>query len=92
MPYRSDSDATKLGGAILNALALVAVVTIATFGLVALFYFRCGKFIWVYMGFSGFTILAGLGGSVLIQLIQVEFELPFWTGVGFIETLNRRSV
>lgn len=42
-----------------------------TFALVGCFWLRCSKLIWAYMGLSGFTILAWLGGSVAVQLIQL---------------------
>ncbi|KAF3793530.1 Presenilin-like protein [Nymphaea thermarum] len=66
-------DAIK--GAILNALAFVLVVTIATFLLVLLFYFRCTKLLKFYMGFCAFMVLGLLGGEILILLIE-HFNFP----------------
>ncbi|KAM7279756.1 hypothetical protein ACFE04_006890 [Oxalis oulophora] len=71
----SDSTWDKFKGALLNSLAFVAVVTIATFFLVALFYFGCTKFLRYYMGFSAFTVLAFMGGQIALFLIQ-DFNVP----------------
>ncbi|MED6119853.1 hypothetical protein PIB30_015597 [Stylosanthes scabra] len=71
----SDSSWDKFVGALLNSLAFVVVVTVATFLLVLLFYFRCTGFLKIYMGFSAFVILGFLGGEVLIFLIQ-HFSTP----------------
>lgn len=51
----SDSIWDKLKGALLNSLVFVAVVTVATFVLVALFYFRCTKFLKVLHGVFCFS-------------------------------------
>eukprot|EP00271_Cylindrocystis_brebissonii_P003917 TRINITY_DN15187_c0_g1_i1.p1 TRINITY_DN15187_c0_g1~~TRINITY_DN15187_c0_g1_i1.p1 ORF type:complete len:563 (-),score=154.83 TRINITY_DN15187_c0_g1_i1:745-2433(-) len=67
----SDSPVEKFEGALLNAVVFVAAVALVTFGLVACFWLRCMRLIWLYMGFSGFTILAWLGGGVALQLIQL---------------------
>ncbi|CAM6091236.1 unnamed protein product [Calypogeia fissa] len=71
----SDSFSEKLGGALLNALVFVGIVTVVTFVLVALFYFRCKRILKGYMGFSAFMVLAYMGGGVAIQLIQY-FSIP----------------
>ncbi|XP_076930627.1 presenilin-like protein At2g29900 [Bidens hawaiensis] len=67
----SDSSWDKFKGAILNSLVFVAVVTAVTFLLVALFYFRCTKFLKYYMGFSAFLVLGFMGGEIGVFLIQV---------------------
>lgn len=67
----TDTSLQRLGGAILNALVFILTVTVATFILVCMFYFRCTKFIWGYMAFSGFMIFAWLGGGIAVQLIQI---------------------
>ncbi|KAL4398584.1 hypothetical protein AHAS_Ahas01G0306500 [Arachis hypogaea] len=71
----SDSSWDKFLGALLNSLAFVVVVTLATFVLVLLFYFRCTGFLKIYMGFSAFVVLGFLGGEVFIFLIQ-HFSTP----------------
>ncbi|CAN6470803.1 unnamed protein product [Victoria cruziana] len=71
----SDSLWDAIKGAILNALAFVVVVTVATFLLVLLFYFRCTKLLKFYMGFCAFMVLGLLGGEVLILLID-HFSFP----------------
>ncbi|ERN07517.1 hypothetical protein AMTRI_Chr10g226050 [Amborella trichopoda] len=66
----SDSDWTKLTGALLNALVFVAFVTVVTFLLVLLFYCRCIKFLKYYMVFSAFVVLFFMGGGISLFLIQ----------------------
>lgn len=66
----SDSDWEKFGGALLNALVFVAVVTVVTFLLVCLFYYRCTKFLRFYMGFAAFVVLGYMGGGVAVLLVQ----------------------
>uniref|UniRef100_A0A0D6R6S5 Presenilin n=1 Tax=Araucaria cunninghamii TaxID=56994 RepID=A0A0D6R6S5_ARACU len=66
----SDSDWEKFGGALLNALVFVGVVTVVTFLLVCLFYYRCIRFLRFYMTFASFIVLAYMGGGVAILLIQ----------------------
>lgn len=68
----SDSSAQKFEGGLLNAAAFVVIVAVMTFGLVGLFYLRCTKCLWGYMGLSGFTILGCLGGFVAVQIIEVR--------------------
>lgn len=67
----SDSEWDKFKGALLNSLVFVAVVTVVTFLLVLLFYFRCTKFLKYYMGFSAFLVLGFMGGEIALFLIQV---------------------
>ncbi|KAL5183150.1 Presenilin-like protein [Glycine soja] len=71
----SDSTWDKFLGALLNSLAFVVLVTFATFVLVLLFYFRCTRFLKLYMAFSTFIVLLFLGGEVSIFLIQ-KFSTP----------------
>ncbi|KAK9106845.1 hypothetical protein Syun_022856 [Stephania yunnanensis] len=71
----SDSIWDKLKGALLNSLAFVAVITVTTFILVLLFYFRCTKFLKFYMGFSAFVVLGFMGGEIALFLIRV-FSFP----------------
>ncbi|XP_073126838.1 presenilin-like protein At2g29900 [Henckelia pumila] len=71
----SDSTWDKFKGALLNSLVFVALVTVVTFLLVLLFYFRCTKFLKYYMGFSAFLVLGFLGGEIALLLIQ-DFSFP----------------
>ncbi|XP_022736450.1 presenilin-like protein At2g29900 [Durio zibethinus] len=71
----SDSSWDKFLGALLNSLAFVAVVTVATFILVLLFYLRCTKFLKIYMGFSSFVVLGFMGGEIALFFIE-EFSVP----------------
>ncbi|GLJ11239.1 hypothetical protein SUGI_0148220 [Cryptomeria japonica] len=66
----SDSDWEKFEGALLNALVFVGVVTVVTFLLVCLFYYRCIAFLRFYMGFAAFIVLAYMGGAVAVLLVQ----------------------
>nr|XP_043617275.1 presenilin-like protein At2g29900 [Erigeron canadensis] len=67
----SDSEWDKFKGALLNSLVFVTVVTLVTFLLVLLFYFRCTQFLKYYMGFSAFLVLGFMGGEIGLMLIQV---------------------
>ncbi|KAL2479228.1 Presenilin-like protein [Forsythia ovata] len=71
----SDSIWDKLKGALLNSLVFVAVITVVTFLLVLLFYFRCTKFLKYYMGFSSFLVLGFMGGEIALFLIR-DFGFP----------------
>eukprot|EP00249_Psilotum_nudum_P015730 c25492_g1_i2 orf=756-2345(+) len=72
----SDSDWHKFLGAVLNSLVFVGVVTLVTFLLVLLFYFRCTKFLRIYMGIAAFIVFVYMGGGVSVLLIQ-ELAIPF---------------
>ncbi|XP_043705704.1 presenilin-like protein At2g29900 [Telopea speciosissima] len=71
----SDSLWNKIKGALLNSLVFVAIVTVTTFLLVLLFYFRCIKFLKFYMAFSAFIVLGFLGGEVALFLIE-KYTFP----------------
>ncbi|XP_057480529.1 presenilin-like protein At2g29900 [Actinidia eriantha] len=71
----SDSIGDKLKGALLNSLVFVGVITVVTFVLVLLFYYRCTKFLKYYMGFSAFLVLGFMGGEIALFLIQ-DFSFP----------------
>lgn len=87
----SDSFSEKLGGALLNALVFVVIVTVVTFMLVVLFYYRCTKCLRVYMGFSAFMVLAWMGGIVAVQIIK-EFSIPIDVVTFLICLINFASV
>lgn len=71
----SDSSWDKFIGALLNSLVFVALITVATFVMVLLFYLRCVKFLKYYMGFSAFVVLGFLGGEIALFLIE-DFHIP----------------
>ncbi|RZC60041.1 hypothetical protein C5167_021799 [Papaver somniferum] len=71
----SDSDWAKFKGALLNSLVFVAMITIATFLLVLMFYFRFTKFLKYYMGFSAFMVLGFMGGDITLLLVK-KFRIP----------------
>ncbi|KAI3902983.1 hypothetical protein MKW92_009102 [Papaver armeniacum] len=71
----SDSDWDKFKGALLNSLVFVAMITIATFLLVLMFYFRFTKFLKYYMGFSAFMVLGFMGGDITLLLVK-KFRIP----------------
>lgn len=71
----SDSSWDKFTGALLNSLVFVAIITVATFVMVLLFYLRCVKFLKYYMGFSAFIVLGFLGGEIALFLIE-DFDVP----------------
>ncbi|OIW18521.1 hypothetical protein TanjilG_13273 [Lupinus angustifolius] len=71
----SDSVWDKFIGALFNSLAFVFFITLATFILVLLFYFRCTRFLKLYMAFSAFVVLGFLGGQISLFLIQ-HFDTP----------------
>ena len=83
----SDSFSEKLGGALLNAIVFVVIVTVVTFILVALFYYRCTKCLKVYMGMSAFTVLSWMGGIVAVQIIRL-YSIPIDVVTFLICTVN----
>eukprot|EP00249_Psilotum_nudum_P019975 c27505_g1_i1 orf=147-1619(+) len=66
----TDSNSTKFEGALLNSLVFVAIITIITFLLVLLYYYRCIRFLKWYMCASAALVLAFMGGTVFLQLIR----------------------
>lgn len=87
----SDSFSEKLGGALLNALVFVVIVTLVTFMLVVLFYYRCTRCLRIYMGVSAFTVLAWMGGMVALQIIR-KYSIPIDVITFLICTMNFASV
>ncbi|KAJ6795445.1 presenilin-like protein isoform X1 [Iris pallida] len=88
----SDTDTiwSKLSGALLNSLAFVATITLLTFLLVLLFYFRLTGFLRLYMAFSSFVVLSFLGGDLWLLLLD-HFRLPL-DAVTFLFLLVNLSV
>ncbi|KAJ0980176.1 hypothetical protein J5N97_008431 [Dioscorea zingiberensis] len=77
----------KLKDALLSSIAFVATVTLLTFLLVLLFYFRCTSFLKYYMAFSSFIVLAILGGEITLFLID-KFSIPVDSVTFFILLFN----
>ncbi|GFP82110.1 presenilin-like protein at1g08700 [Phtheirospermum japonicum] len=71
----SDSTAQKLEGAILNAVVFVFFITLVTFLLLILYYYRFTNFLIYYTRFSVFTTFSAMGSSILISIIQ-RFDIP----------------
>ncbi|KAI9117267.1 hypothetical protein K1719_011433 [Acacia pycnantha] len=71
----TDSSWDKFIGALLNSLAFVVAITVVTFVLVLLFYFRFTRFLKLYMGFSSFLVLGFLGSEIAMFLIE-HFSVP----------------
>ncbi|XP_073150563.1 presenilin-like protein At1g08700 [Henckelia pumila] len=71
----SDSSVQKLEGAILNAVVFVLIITVITFLLVLLFYYRFTKFLVHYTRFSVFMVFSFMGSSILISIIR-RFNIP----------------
>ncbi|KAL8493575.1 hypothetical protein ACS0TY_024667 [Phlomoides rotata] len=71
----TDSTVQKLEGAILNAFVFVVLITLVTFLMFLLYYYRFNNFLIYYTRFSVFTILSAMGSSILISIIQ-RFNIP----------------
>ncbi|KAK7336334.1 hypothetical protein VNO77_16871 [Canavalia gladiata] len=83
----SDSTAQKFEGALLNAVVFVVLVALVTFLLVLLYYYNCTSFLRHYMRFSAFFVLASMGGSIFLSLIQ-RFSIPLDSLTCFILLFN----
>lgn len=70
MEKSSDSTVHKFEGALMNALVFVLIITGVTFLFVLLYYYRCIRFLKGYMCASTFLVLAYMGGSVFVLIIQ----------------------
>lgn len=64
----SDPTAQKLEGAILNALVFVFIITLVTFLLVLLYYYRFTNFLIYYTRFSVFMIFSAMGAPFYFLL------------------------
>ncbi|XP_004287209.1 PREDICTED: presenilin-like protein At1g08700 isoform X2 [Fragaria vesca subsp. vesca] len=71
----TDSTSQKLEGALLNALVFVILIALVTFLLVLLYYYNFTNFLKNYMRFSAFFVLATMGGSIFLSIIQ-HFSIP----------------
>jgi presenilin 1 len=83
----SDTTAQKLEGALLNAVVFVILIAIVTFLLVLLYYYNCTSFLRNYVRFSAFFVLASMGGSIFLSLIQ-RFSIPLDSITCFILLFN----
>eukprot|EP01018_Ginkgo_biloba_P038658 Gb_32379 [translate_table: standard] len=71
----TDSTTEKFEGAVMNAAVFVVLITGVTFLLVLLYYYRCMRFLKGYMCASAFLVLAYMGGSIFILIIQ-SWSIP----------------
>ncbi|XP_059296083.1 presenilin-like protein At1g08700 [Lycium ferocissimum] len=71
----TDTTSQKLEGALLNAVVFVLLITLVTFLLVILYYYRFTNFLKYYIRFSAFFVLGSMGGSIFLTLIQ-HFNIP----------------
>ncbi|KAK9154527.1 hypothetical protein Sjap_002007 [Stephania japonica] len=71
----SDTATQKLEGALLNALVFVVLISAVTFMLVLLYYYNFTSFLKNYMRFSAFFVLASMGGSIFLSIIE-HFSVP----------------
>lgn len=83
----SDSVGQKLEGALLNALVFVVLIALVTFLLVVLYYYKFTRFLKYYMNFSAFSVLATMGGSIFLSIIQ-HFSIPVDSITCFLLLLN----
>lgn len=83
----SDTTAQKLEGALLNAVVFIILIAIVTFLLVLLYYYNCTAFLRNYVRFSAFFVLATMGGSIFINLIE-RFSIPLDSITFFIFLFN----
>ncbi|XP_004493253.1 presenilin-like protein At1g08700 [Cicer arietinum] len=83
----SDTATQKLEGALLNAVVFVILIAIVTFLIVLLYYYNCTAFLRHYVRFSAFFVLASMGGSIFLSLIQ-RFSIPLDSITCFILLFN----
>ncbi|XP_022633399.1 DEAD-box ATP-dependent RNA helicase 6 isoform X2 [Vigna radiata var. radiata] len=60
---------------LLNAVVFVGLIALIAFPLVLLYYYNCTAFLRHYTRFSAFFVLASVGGSILLSLLQ-RFSTP----------------
>ncbi|KAG4912789.1 hypothetical protein JHK86_053222 [Glycine max] len=83
----SDTAAQKLEGAVLNAVVFIVFIALATFLLVLLYYYNCTAFLLHYTRFSTFFVLAAMGGSILLSLLE-RFSVPLDAVTSFLLLFN----
>ncbi|KAJ3676598.1 hypothetical protein LUZ60_004010 [Juncus effusus] len=83
----SDSTSQKLIGSVLDAIAFVILIAVATFVLVLLYYYNFTGFLKNYLRFSVFFVLTSLGGSIFVSLLQ-RFSIPLDAPTSVILLLN----
>lgn len=66
----SDSIWTKFEGSLVNAMAFVVIIAAMTYGLVLLLKHGYTKWIFYYLGFSGFTTFFVISGAIILELLQ----------------------
>ena len=71
-----DTGGQKLGKAVVNALVIIGIVGGITFFLVALFYFKCYKVVYGWLGFS-FLALLGYTGAYCAQVALAAYSVAW---------------
>ncbi|XP_057786014.1 presenilin-like protein At1g08700 [Salvia miltiorrhiza] len=87
MESPTDSTAQKLEGAILNAVVFIVIITLVTFLLVLLYYYRFNNFLLYYTRFSVFLIFSAMGSSILISIVQ-RFNIPIDAATFYVLLFN----
>ncbi|XP_028121252.1 presenilin-like protein At1g08700 [Camellia sinensis] len=95
----SDSTTQKLKGALLNALVFVIIISILTFLIVLLYCYKFTNFLKNHTRFSAFFVLATMGYSIFLFIIQhfsilIDFITCFvllfnFTVVGVLSVFSR---
>ncbi|GMQ03616.1 hypothetical protein CsSME_00049361 [Camellia sinensis var. sinensis] len=73
--------------ALLNALVFIIIISIVTFLLVLLYYYNFTNFLKNYTRFSAFFVLAAIGCSIFLSIIQ-HFSIPIDSITCFVLLLN----
>ncbi|XP_058107597.1 presenilin-like protein At1g08700 isoform X2 [Magnolia sinica] len=87
----SDSLSQKLQGALLNAAAFIALISLVTFLLVLLYYYNFTSFLKHYMRFSAFFVFASMGGAIFLSVIR-RFSFPIDAITCFLLLFNFTAV
>jgi len=69
------SNSVRLGESVVNALIIVGVLAVATFGIVLLYKFRCMKCLVGYMMLSSVMLLGAMGGMLFFTLLE-KWQVP----------------
>ncbi|KAK2976726.1 hypothetical protein RJ640_000746 [Escallonia rubra] len=87
----TDSTTQKLEGSLLNALVFVLLIAAVTFLLVLLYYYNFTAFLRHYMRLSAFFVLATMGGSIFLSLVQ-HLSIPVDAFTCFLLLFNFTAV
>lgn len=73
--HSSDSEGSKLTGALLNAGVFLVMIVVMTFILVLLYKYRCTKLIFGWMIFAVVMLLFSFGGQMWLSLFK-KYNIP----------------